>query len=185
MAAPNLTDNQRADILKRLAANEPKSAIAAAVGCSVDVVKYYARKRKTVVETIRERFAPQPTTMTTPTQDAKAAREEVAIIAGLHEGDARVQELVWLYSLVRADLASGVYGTDIKMSARGDVIEVPTFKTAQFTQARGALDDLAKETGGRKTNLKVDGNLNVHNTYADILAAAEANDGGIPDDHQT
>jgi hypothetical protein len=70
-----------------------------------------------------------------------------------------VDELIAMYGEVRADLREGAYGTDTKISATGKTVDVPSFKAQQFATARGLLDDIAKEEGGRKTNMKVDGDL--------------------------
>jgi hypothetical protein len=137
MAANTLSDDQRNDIARRIAAGEKYPAIAAAVGCTIDNVKYHARKKKPKIEAIKEQ------------------REVTAITAGLSEVDARVAQLEWLNGLLASDINDGLYGMDLKMSASGKAVEVPAFKAQQVAQLRGTLDDIAKERGGRKTNVDV------------------------------
>jgi hypothetical protein len=156
MAANTLSDDQRNDIARRIAAGEKYPSIAAAVGCTIDNVKYHARKRKPKIAAV------------------KAQREVTAITAGLSEVDARVSQLEWLNGLLQADLDTGLYGVDIKMSATGKTVEVPSFKGAQVAQLRGTLDDIAKERGGRKTNI----NAKLGLTFADLLALANDADAG-------
>lgn len=139
MARPNLTPQEREAILTRLAAKVSYPDIAAEFGCTVDNVKYYARKAKPKI------------------QAAKEVRTTEAINRGLSEVDARVAQLEWLNGLLQADLATGMYSTDIKMSATGKTVTVPVFKGQQVTQLRGTLDDIAKERGGRKTTAEVTG----------------------------
>lgn len=139
MAANTLTESQRNEIARRLAAGEHSPAIAAAVGCSIANVKYHARKKKPEIAAVKQE------------------RITEAITAGLSEADARVAQLEWLNEQLRADLAAGLYGSDIKMSATGRTVEVPVFKQAQVAQLRGTLDDIAKERGGRKTTAEVTG----------------------------
>ena len=158
--AAKMTNAQRDEIVRRLANRESHAAIAAAVGCSTQNVEYHAKKRKPLIQTVRDAVRKSVTT-TGPVAamvDALPAADlplVATIIEGLAEPEGRIRELVWLYSGIRTDLAEGLYGTDIRMSARGETVEVPTFKTAQIVQARGALDDLAKETGGRRANSDV------------------------------
>jgi hypothetical protein len=139
MTGPKLTPTQRDAIKARIAANDHYADIAAAFSCTIDNVKYYARKMKPVIAA------------------AKAERETAAIQRGLSEVDARVAELESLYRPVKADLETGIYGTDIKMSASGKAVEVAVFKAQQFAAARGLLSDIASERGGRKAVAEVTG----------------------------
>lgn len=135
MAARSLTDDQRNDIARRIAAGEKYPSIAAAVGCTIDNVKYHARKKKATIAAVKEQ------------------REVTAITAGLSEVDARVAQLEAVNAALLADLAQGYYGVDVKMSATGKTVEVPAFKQGQVTLLLRTLDDIAKERGGRKTNV--------------------------------
>jgi hypothetical protein len=139
MAAPKLSQTERLRIAERLAAGDTYAVVAAAIGTTVSNVKYYARKSRPRIEA------------------AKEVRITEAITAGLSEVDARVSQLEWLNGLLQADLDTGLYGVDIKMSATGKTVEVPSFKGAQVAQIRGTLDDIAKERGGRKTKMEVTG----------------------------
>jgi hypothetical protein len=139
MAKPILSETQRRDIARRLAAGEKHPDIAAAVGCSIANVAYHSRKQKPAIAVVKETL------------------KTAAITLGLSEVDARVAQLEWLNAKLQADLADGMYGVDIKMSATGKTVEVPAFKGQQVAQLRGTLDDIAKERGGRKTKMEVTG----------------------------
>jgi hypothetical protein len=139
MTGPKLSQPERDAIKRRLAAGDRPAEIAAASGCTIDNVRYYAKKIKPVIAA------------------AKAEREAVAIATGLSEVDARVAKLEWVFAGLEADLRTGFYGTDIKLSANGKAVEVPVFKAQQIAQLRGTLDDIAKERGGRKAIAEVTG----------------------------
>jgi hypothetical protein len=139
MTGPKLSPAERDAIKARIAAGDHYADIAAAFGCTIANVKYYAGRMKPVIAA------------------AKAEREAAAIDQGFSAVDARVAELESLYRPVKADLELGIYGTDIKLSASGKAVEVPVFKAQQFAQARGLLDDIAKERGGRKAVAEVTG----------------------------
>jgi hypothetical protein len=141
MAANTLTDEQRNDIARRLANGEHCAAIAEAVGTSIANVKYHSRKKKPIIASVKE------------------ARITDAITAGLSEVEARVRQLERLNGMLLADIANGLYSTDIKMSATGRTVEVPVFKGRQVAELRGTLDDIAKETGGRKNEVRHSGSL--------------------------
>jgi len=158
MAAPKLTDAEREEITRRLARNESKTAIARAMGCSLDTVKYYAGKRTPLIEQIKEKFAPQLAAERAERDAEAAARIEAPILAGLREEDGRTDALVWLASELHHILSTdGFYGTDVKMSGSGKTVEVPAFRNAEVSQFRAALDDVAKERNQRKSNVRVTG----------------------------
>jgi len=152
MPAHNLTDAQRADIVRRLARNEGKSAIARAVGCSLDAVKYYAGKRTPLIEQIKEKFAPQ-LAIERAARDAEVeARIEAPILAGLREEEGRTDALVWLASeIAHAIKSDGLYGVGF-----GGAL---MFKGAEVVQLRGVMDDIAKERGARKNKVEHSGHL--------------------------
>lgn len=139
MTGPKLSQSQRDAIKTRIAANVHYADIAAEFGCTIDNVKYYARKIKPVIAAV------------------KAEREIVAVSTGLSKVDARVKQLEWLNGLLADDIAKALYGTDTKISAGGLTVDVPAFKAQQVAQLRGTLDDIAKERGGRKTTAEVTG----------------------------
>jgi hypothetical protein len=139
MTGPKLSQAERDAIKARITAGDHYADIAAAFGCTIANVKYYAGKM-------------QPEIIA-----AKSARQAVAIATGLSEVDARVAKLEWVFAGIEADLARGFYGTDIKLSASGKAVEVPVFKAQQIAQLRGTLDDIAKERGGRKVRAEVSG----------------------------
>jgi hypothetical protein len=139
MRGPKLSASERDGIKARIAAGDHHADIAAAFGCTIDNVHYYAKKIKPQI------------------QAATIARESAVIDRGLSAVDARVAQLEWLNALLHEDLATGLYGTDIKLTSTGKVVEVPVFKAQQLAQLRGTLDDIAKERGGRKTVAEVMG----------------------------
>jgi hypothetical protein len=154
MSGKRLSEKERNDIARRIAAGESYPTIAERVGCSIQNVKYYAAKIRPKVEAI--------------IVAGREARTVDAIGAGLREKDGRVDELIWMYGEVKADLSDGLYGTDTKISATGKTVQVPVFKAPQITQARGLLDDIAKEEGGRKTGVEHSGTL----TFAGLAELA-------------
>jgi len=171
MPAHNLTDAQRADIVRRLARNEGKSAIAREVGCSLDTVKYYAGKRTPLIEQIKEKFAPQLAAERAERDAEAAARIEAPILAGLREEEGRTDALVWLASELHHILnTEGFYGVDVKMSAKGDTVEVPAFRNAEVSQFRAALADVAAERGARKTKVEHSGHLTYEVDGVDLNA---------------
>lgn len=80
---------------------------------------------------------------------------------GLAADYERIRELTKLFDLLRAELEEkGVWYTDTKISSKGDTVDVDVFNTGLLSQFRGVLDDIAKETGGRKTEVKHGGDKN-------------------------
>ncbi len=70
----------------------------------------------------------------------------------------RIVELDSLYQKLREVLDDrGVWHTDIKMSATGATVDVEVFNKPLIDSLRGVLDDLAKETGGRKIKQELTG----------------------------
>jgi hypothetical protein len=113
------------------------------MGCTLQNVKYHAGH-------LRPKIAEKRATI--------LHNEDAGIDLALREIDGRVTELIELYRPIRADLLdNGIYGVDTRMSATGKTIDVPAFKGAQLTQARGLLDDIAKELGARKVKTEVTG----------------------------
>lgn len=86
------------------------------------------------------------------------ARRREALETGLALDFERVLEIKDLYSRIKQDLdEKGLYYTDRKVSAKGDVVEVEVFNSALLSVLRGLLDDAAKEVGGRKQKLEHSG----------------------------
>ena len=80
----------------------------------------------------------------------KTAEAEKLLTEGLAATHERVRELSKIYKALDSEFEKGIWFTDKKISAKGDVIEVDVFNNALLSQMRGVLDDLAKETGGRR-----------------------------------
>ena len=160
MPAPALNDKQRDEVLQRIAAGEPYPDIAAAMGCPLNSVKYLAGKKRSLVQQVREKFAPQFATERAARDAEAEARIAAPILAELREEEGRTDALVWLASEMHHILATeGFYATDIRMNAKGDTVEVPAFRNAEVTQFRAALDDVAKERGARKSKVEHSGHL--------------------------
>ncbi len=187
MPRNQLTERQIADIQRRIAANDPYPAIAADVGCTLDNVKYYARTKKPIIERVREAFAPQLAAERAERDAERQRRTEAPILAGLREADGRTDVSVWLASeIVHLLKTDGFYAVGFG--------GIPQFKTPEVQQLRGALDDAAKETGGRKgvsdVNVKHSGAVGVKDEPTDdagrlalaatIVAGATAGAGAAP-----
>lgn len=106
-----------------------------------------------------------------------AKTEEISRLRteGLAADYERIRELTKLFDLLREELEEkGLWYTDIKMSAKGSTVDVDVFNTGLLSQFRGVLDDIAKETGGRKTEVKHSGNkenpLTLEVTHIDYRA---------------
>lgn len=79
------------------------------------------------------------------------ARRKAILETGLSQDYERVNELYELYERLKLELVkNGLYYTDTKLAANGDRVEVEVFNKALVDSLRATLDDLAKETGGRK-----------------------------------
>lgn len=92
-------------------------------------------------------------------QDA-AKTAEIARLRteGLAADYERIRELDSLYRLLRTELDDrGVWHTDIKLSSRGDQVEVEVINKALIDSLRNVLDDIAKEVGGRKERKEISG----------------------------
>lgn len=92
------------------------------------------------------------------TEAVKNQRRSELLEAGLALDYERISELTEIYAKLKAEFADkGLWYTDIKLSAKGDTVEVDVFNKALIDCLRGALDDVAKETGGRKQKTEVTG----------------------------
>jgi hypothetical protein len=88
-------------------------------------------------------------------EDEKTAQVETrrrAIMeSGLTQDYERVTELTELYEKLKLEFVlGGLWYTDIKLSATGERVEVEVFNRPLIDSMRATLDDIAKETGGRK-----------------------------------
>lgn len=81
---------------------------------------------------------------------------------GLATDYERIRELTKLFDMLRAELEEkGLWYIDTKISSKGDTVDVEVFNTGLLSQFRGVLDDIAKETGGRKTEVKHGGDITI------------------------
>lgn len=81
---------------------------------------------------------------------------------GLATDYERIRELDELYQALKDEFngGKGLWYKDTKLSAKGDTVDVDVFNKALVDSMRGVLDDIAKETGGRKTEIKHGGDKN-------------------------
>ncbi len=86
-----------------------------------------------------------------------------ALNNGLALKEERVKRLALLGAMLEEDIFGGVLWTqDVKMIGTGESqerVEFELFNSAEVTQYRGVLEDIAKETGGRvaKTDITSNG----------------------------
>lgn len=86
------------------------------------------------------------------------ARRKAIMEHGLAQEHERVNELNEIYDKLKLEfVARGLWYTDIKLSATGDKVEVQVFNKPLIDSLRATLDDLAKETGGRKQKTEISG----------------------------
>lgn len=79
------------------------------------------------------------------------ARRRAIMENGLALEHERVNELDELYAKLKLEfIQRGLWYTDTKLSATGMTVDVEVFNKALVDSLRATLDDLAKETGGRK-----------------------------------
>lgn len=164
MPATQLSEQQQANVLRRIAANESYPAIAASEGVPLHSVKYLAGKRKPVIERVKEMFAPQLAQERAERDAAQQARTEAPILTGLREADGRLDVLVWLGSEVKHMLDTEGF----HIVGFGGI---PQFRKPEVDTLLRVLDDTAKETGGRKgvsdVNVKHSGAVGVKNEPTD------------------
>jgi hypothetical protein len=79
------------------------------------------------------------------------ARRKEIMESGLALDFERVNELNEVYEKLKLEFVrNGLWYTDTKLSATGAIVEVEVFNKPLIDSLRATLDDLAKETGGRK-----------------------------------
>jgi hypothetical protein len=89
---------------------------------------------------------------------ANDARRREIMESGLALEHERVAELYALFAELKREFTEhGLWYTDTKLSATGMTVEVEVFNKALIDSFRATLDDLAKETGGRKQKTEISG----------------------------
>ncbi len=102
----------------------------------------------------------------------KNERRREVMEEGLALDYARVTELTELYAALKSEfMEGGLWFTDTKLSAKGDTVDVDVFNKPLIDSLRGVLDDLAKETGGRKQKVEHSGKLDVSKLSDEELLA--------------
>lgn len=86
------------------------------------------------------------------------ARRKAIMDSGLAQDYERVDELNEIYAKLKLEfVVNGLQYTDIKLSSKGDSVEVEVFNKPLIDSMRGVLDDIAKEVGGRKVKSEISG----------------------------
>lgn len=95
---------------------------------------------------------------------AKTVEIERLRTEGLAADFERIRELDEIYRKLKEEFADkGLWYTDTKLSAKGDTVDVEVFNKPLLDTMRGVLDDLAKEVGGRKVEVKHGGSVETKN----------------------
>lgn len=119
----------------------------------------------------------------------KTARAQEIMATGLALEHERVEELKDLYALLKAQLYEqgedgvlhNLWLPDVKQIGAGEYaerVDIERYNSPLVNDMRGVLDDLAKETGGRKQRLSHEGtgeNNAIELTITDWHAVAERN----------
>ncbi len=85
------------------------------------------------------------------------ARRRRVMESGLALDYARVEELSELFAALKREfIENGLWYTDTKLSATGMTVAVEVFNKPLIDSFRATLDDLAKETGGRKQRVDME-----------------------------
>lgn len=88
---------------------------------------------------------------------ADERRKEI-MQSGLALEHERVNELNEIYEKLKIEfIKSGLWYTDTKLSSTGIAVDVDVFNKPLIDSLRATLDDLAKETGGRKQKTEISG----------------------------
>lgn len=86
------------------------------------------------------------------------AKRQAIMESGLALDYERVNELYEIYDKLKLEfVVSGLWYTDTKLSSTGATVDVDVFNKPLIDSLRGTLDDLAKETGGRKVKSEISG----------------------------
>lgn len=84
-------------------------------------------------------------------------RRKAIMDAGLALDYERVNELNEIYEKLKFEfIKSGLWYTDTKLSSTGVAVDVDVFNKPLIDSLRATLDDLAKETGGRKQKVDME-----------------------------
>lgn len=85
------------------------------------------------------------------------ARRKEMLESGLSQDFERIAELNDIYAKLKEEfIENGLWYTDTKLSSTGMSVDVEVFNKALIDSLRGVLDDLAKETGGRKQKVDME-----------------------------
>lgn len=84
---------------------------------------------------------------------AEIARLRTEGLAADHE---RIRELNEIFQALKEEFGegTGLWYKDTKLSAKGTSVQVDVFNRPLIDSMRGVLDDIAKEVGGRKVEVK-------------------------------
>jgi hypothetical protein len=111
--------------------------------------------------------------------------ETSALVEGYALKENRVYKLSILAALLEKDLFGGFIWTDqVKGVGSGDIAEIvdyEEFNSAEITQYRGILDDIAREVGGRviKQDITAESRIEIEAyNYDNAIAAIAPRSGG-------
>lgn len=110
-------------------------------------------------------------------KDIARIQSEHMLTTGLSTPGNRVAKLVWLAELLEEEISSGKMWLEepknVYVGKTRTLVWVPRYNTALVGDYRGALDDIAKETGGRRQKVDVGGEKDKPiNISVDVVATA-------------
>lgn len=147
MAAPTLTNEQRAKVIEMLAARETYSDIAETVGCSIANIDYYAKRNKATIAKAREEYDARYVDQGLRTREKRIERLER--LAALHEKVLFREPAQEPPVIGEKSDKGGLYYTETKISATGLKVEYQMYNAPLVNQYRGIIKDLSEETNGR------------------------------------
>lgn len=129
-----LTNTQKQQIIKRLAARDHIPAIAKDFNVTSQAIEHYYQDNREAIMAARE------------------ARKAQMIDEGLRSVDRRIEELAEHYQAIKARLAEDYTVTEeLALPTKNgvEIARIDRFADAEIKQLRGLLDDIALENGDR------------------------------------
>ncbi len=140
-----LNTNQRAKVLEWVAA-----------GKKTDEINRLAARLKEPFTVTRQQVDQYRKKAKVNIEQIQQAADQVAVAVGLRDRDERVRRLADLAERLEHDLKTKLW-TLANIKGRGkDRLKIMEFNAAEIAQYRGLLDDIARELGDRKNNVKVE-----------------------------
>lgn len=160
----------------KLNSNQKKHLLAlTSEGLETDEINAQASKFDEPYEVSRQQVDHYRKTRKVKVAQIKDEAETSALKKGFALKERRVESLNKLAEEVERDLLEDgrLWLPDRKAVGTGDyqeIVDVETFNSAEVTQFRGLLDDIAKEVGDRRQ--KVDLKVNAREALAELLGAS-------------